>query len=161
MIIDGGSCVNIASERLVKKLALLIIVHPRPYRLQWPSEKGKLVMDRQVEVMFILGGYGEDQGNPSAYGRCGRPKNTKKTLKYLSLWARNIAHLDFVQDVGSAIKHKLAYSSSSFEDDKSRSSQDQLRCSRIHHKKTRPRPTPSRPRLTPSRLDQIRPGFTA
>ncbi|RDX75771.1 hypothetical protein CR513_44313, partial [Mucuna pruriens] len=50
MIIDGGSCVNVASERLVKKLALPTIVHQRP-------EKGELLVDRQVEVMFTLGGY--------------------------------------------------------------------------------------------------------
>ncbi|RDX97767.1 hypothetical protein CR513_19431, partial [Mucuna pruriens] len=32
-IIDDGSCVNMASERLVSKLALSTIIHPRPYRL--------------------------------------------------------------------------------------------------------------------------------
>ncbi|RDY11890.1 hypothetical protein CR513_03386, partial [Mucuna pruriens] len=57
MIIDEEICVNVASERLVKKLALPTIVHPRPYTLQWLSEKGKLLVDRQVEVMFTLEGY--------------------------------------------------------------------------------------------------------
>ncbi|RDY09305.1 hypothetical protein CR513_06331, partial [Mucuna pruriens] len=57
MIINGGSCVNIASERLVKKLALPTIVHPRSYRLQWLSKKGELLVDKKVEVMFTLGGY--------------------------------------------------------------------------------------------------------
>ncbi|RDY04460.1 hypothetical protein CR513_11826, partial [Mucuna pruriens] len=33
VIIDGGSCVNVVSERLVSKLALPTIIHPRPYRL--------------------------------------------------------------------------------------------------------------------------------
>ncbi|RDX83286.1 hypothetical protein CR513_35812, partial [Mucuna pruriens] len=40
MIINWGNCVNVASERLVKKLALPTIVHLRPYRLLWLSEKG-------------------------------------------------------------------------------------------------------------------------
>ncbi|RDX65479.1 hypothetical protein CR513_55861, partial [Mucuna pruriens] len=47
IIIDGGSCVNMASERLVGKL----------YRLQWLSEHGELVVNRQVEVAFTLGRY--------------------------------------------------------------------------------------------------------
>jgi hypothetical protein len=34
MIIDGGSCANVASDTLVKKLNLSCIKHPRPYRLQ-------------------------------------------------------------------------------------------------------------------------------
>ncbi|RDX73951.1 hypothetical protein CR513_46364, partial [Mucuna pruriens] len=48
MIIDP-SCVNVSSERLVKKLALPISVHQ--------SEKGELLVDRQAEVIFTLGGY--------------------------------------------------------------------------------------------------------
>ncbi|RDY14579.1 hypothetical protein CR513_00344, partial [Mucuna pruriens] len=36
IIIDGGSCVNLASETLVSKLSLPTIVHPRLYRLNWP-----------------------------------------------------------------------------------------------------------------------------
>ncbi|RDY04733.1 hypothetical protein CR513_11515, partial [Mucuna pruriens] len=57
MIINGVSCVNMASERLVKKLTLPIIVHLRSYRLHWLSEKGELLVDSQAEVMFTLGGY--------------------------------------------------------------------------------------------------------
>ena len=34
MIIDGGSCANVASDTLVKKLNLNCIKHPRPYRFQ-------------------------------------------------------------------------------------------------------------------------------
>ncbi|RDX88819.1 hypothetical protein CR513_29527, partial [Mucuna pruriens] len=41
-----GSCVNVASERLVKQLALPTIVHRTSYRLQWLSEKGGLLMDK-------------------------------------------------------------------------------------------------------------------
>ncbi|RDX83284.1 hypothetical protein CR513_35810, partial [Mucuna pruriens] len=43
IIIDGGNCVNVASERLVRKLVLPTIVHPRLYTLQWLSEHGMLV----------------------------------------------------------------------------------------------------------------------
>ncbi|RDX75722.1 hypothetical protein CR513_44361, partial [Mucuna pruriens] len=44
----GGYFMNVASERLVRKLALLVIVYPRPYRLQCLSEHGELVFDRKV-----------------------------------------------------------------------------------------------------------------
>ncbi|RDY12040.1 hypothetical protein CR513_03221, partial [Mucuna pruriens] len=39
MTIDGGSCMNVASERLVKKLVIPTIIHLRPYRFQSLSEK--------------------------------------------------------------------------------------------------------------------------
>ncbi|RDY13986.1 hypothetical protein CR513_01010, partial [Mucuna pruriens] len=55
IIIDESSYVTVASERLVKKLALPTLVHPRPYRLQWLSEHGELVVNQQVEVAFTLG----------------------------------------------------------------------------------------------------------
>ncbi|RDX97893.1 hypothetical protein CR513_19268, partial [Mucuna pruriens] len=50
VIINGGSCVNVVSERLVKKLTLPTIVHPRP-------EKGEVLVDKQIEVAFTLGAY--------------------------------------------------------------------------------------------------------
>jgi hypothetical protein len=34
MIIDEGSCANVASNTLMKKLNLSCIKHPRPYKLQ-------------------------------------------------------------------------------------------------------------------------------
>ncbi|RDX65704.1 hypothetical protein CR513_55616, partial [Mucuna pruriens] len=48
-IINGGN--------YMKKLALPTIVHLRLYRLQWISEKRELLLDKQVKVMFTLGGY--------------------------------------------------------------------------------------------------------
>ena len=33
MIIDGGSCTNVASTTLVEKLGLPLLKHPRPYKL--------------------------------------------------------------------------------------------------------------------------------
>ena len=34
LIVDGGSCTNVASTRVVKKLALPTISHTKPYKLQ-------------------------------------------------------------------------------------------------------------------------------
>ncbi|XP_040864975.1 uncharacterized protein [Glycine max] len=44
LIIDGGSCTNVASSKLVSKLNLDTQLRPRPYRLQWLSE------DEEVKV---------------------------------------------------------------------------------------------------------------
>ena len=44
LIVDGGSCTNVASSRLVTKLNLETKPHPRPYKLQWLSE------DEEVKV---------------------------------------------------------------------------------------------------------------
>ena len=57
MIIDGGSCTNVASTTLVERLNLSTSKHPRPYRLQWLSDNGELKVDRQVLVSFTIGDY--------------------------------------------------------------------------------------------------------
>ncbi|RDY10278.1 hypothetical protein CR513_05214, partial [Mucuna pruriens] len=43
-----------ASERLVSKLALPTTVHPRSYKLQWLSERGEVIVNRQVGVAFTI-----------------------------------------------------------------------------------------------------------
>ncbi|RDY03940.1 hypothetical protein CR513_12402, partial [Mucuna pruriens] len=50
-------CLILASKRLVKKLTLPTIVHPRSYKLLWLTKKVEFLVDKQVEVMFTLGGY--------------------------------------------------------------------------------------------------------
>jgi hypothetical protein len=57
LIIDGGSCTNVASTRLVSKLELETKPHPRPYKLQWLSESVEMLVDKQVEVCFSIGQY--------------------------------------------------------------------------------------------------------
>ena len=42
LIIDGGSCVNVASETMVKKLGLKVQKHPKPYMLQWLNDEGEM-----------------------------------------------------------------------------------------------------------------------
>ncbi|CAJ2661905.1 unnamed protein product [Trifolium pratense] len=57
LIIDGGSCTNVASTRLVTKLNLETKPHPKPYKLQWLNESVEMVVNRQVEVCFEIGKY--------------------------------------------------------------------------------------------------------
>ncbi|XP_030924714.1 uncharacterized protein LOC115951698 [Quercus lobata] len=60
VIIDGGSCTNVASTYLVEKLALTTLKHPQPYRLQWLNECGEIKVRRQVLVALSIGKY-EDE----------------------------------------------------------------------------------------------------
>ncbi|KAI3469143.1 hypothetical protein Pfo_025806 [Paulownia fortunei] len=60
VIIDGGSCTNVASTELVEKLALPTLKHPRPYRLQWVNNNGEIKVTKQVLVAFSVGKY-EDE----------------------------------------------------------------------------------------------------
>ncbi|XP_019435366.1 PREDICTED: uncharacterized protein LOC109341851, partial [Lupinus angustifolius] len=57
LIIDGGSCANVVSTRLVSKLNLVTRTHPTPYRLQWLSEVGEMIVNQQAEIPFSIGKY--------------------------------------------------------------------------------------------------------
>ena len=60
MIIDGGSCTNVASIIMVEKLGLPMVKHPRPYKLQWLNDSGEIRVNKQVLVAFRIGKY-EDE----------------------------------------------------------------------------------------------------
>jgi hypothetical protein len=60
VIIDGGSCTNVASTVMVEKLGLPMVKHPRPYKLQWLNDSGEIRVNKQVLVAFRIGKY-EDE----------------------------------------------------------------------------------------------------
>ncbi|XP_048630695.1 uncharacterized protein LOC125604315 [Brassica napus] len=57
LIIDGGSCTNVASKYLVDTLGLAKTPHPRPYRLKWLNDETELRIAEQVVVSFSIGKY--------------------------------------------------------------------------------------------------------
>jgi len=57
LIVDSGSCCNCCSTRMVEKLNVQIIPHPKPYKLQWINEDGELVLDKKVKVQLSMGNY--------------------------------------------------------------------------------------------------------
>ena len=59
LIIDGGSCTNVASSKLVSKLNLDTQLRPRPYRLQWLSEDEEVKVTQQVEVCLTIRRYND------------------------------------------------------------------------------------------------------
>ena len=60
VIIDGGSCTNVASTTMVEKLGMATCKHPRPYKLQWLNDIGEVRVNKQVLVAFSIGKY-EDE----------------------------------------------------------------------------------------------------
>ncbi|XP_019434099.1 PREDICTED: uncharacterized protein LOC109340813 [Lupinus angustifolius] len=57
LIIDSGSCANVVSTRLVSKLNLVTKSHPTPYRMQWLSKVGEMIVNKQAEICFSIGKY--------------------------------------------------------------------------------------------------------
>ena len=57
MIIDGGSCTNVASTIMVEKLGLSTLKHPWQYKLQWLNDSGEVKVNKQVLVTFWIGKY--------------------------------------------------------------------------------------------------------
>ena len=60
MIIDGGSSANVASTRVVEKLGLPTISHTKPYKLQWLSGEGEIMVNKQVLIIFSIGKYKDE-----------------------------------------------------------------------------------------------------
>ncbi|XP_058006772.1 uncharacterized protein LOC131182140 [Hevea brasiliensis] len=60
MIVDSGSCVNVASTLMVAKLGMRTIKHPRPYKLQWLNECGEIKVNKQVMLAFSIGRYKDE-----------------------------------------------------------------------------------------------------
>jgi hypothetical protein len=56
MIIDGGSCNNLASSDMVDKLALTTKPH-HPYHIQWLNNSGKAKVTKLVWINFAIGSY--------------------------------------------------------------------------------------------------------
>ena len=60
VIIDGGSCTNVASTTLVEKLGMQTSKHPRPYKLQWLNDSGEVRVNKQVLISFSIGKYKDE-----------------------------------------------------------------------------------------------------
>lgn len=57
IIVDNGSCNNIASLELVERLGLRQRRHPAPYKMQWLNDCGALRVKTIVTVHFSVGKY--------------------------------------------------------------------------------------------------------
>jgi len=57
LIVDSRSCCNSCNTRLVNKLALIVLPHPKSYKLHWLNKDGDLTINHQVKVNFSIGKY--------------------------------------------------------------------------------------------------------
>ena len=55
LIIDGGSCTNVYSTKLMRKLNLHITKHLIPYKLQWLNDGDEVKVNKQVLAAFSIG----------------------------------------------------------------------------------------------------------
>ncbi|RDX74850.1 hypothetical protein CR513_45351, partial [Mucuna pruriens] len=60
IIIEGGSCINVASTILVEKINLQTAKHTRSYSLQWLSNIEEVKVDKQVSVPFAIENYKDE-----------------------------------------------------------------------------------------------------
>ncbi|XP_073360229.1 uncharacterized protein [Aegilops tauschii subsp. strangulata] len=59
VIVDGGSCNNLASMEMVEKLSLTTRPLPHPYYIQWFNKSGKVKVTRTVRVHFSISTYAD------------------------------------------------------------------------------------------------------
>ena len=55
VIIDGGSCTNVASDTLVGKLGFETRPLSRPFRLEWLNEAGEQYVKEKLKVPLTIG----------------------------------------------------------------------------------------------------------
>ena len=60
MIIDSGSCTNVASVDMVNKLNLPTRDHAKPYKLNWLDDSKGLNVKKQALVNFSIGNYKDE-----------------------------------------------------------------------------------------------------
>ncbi|XP_021776091.1 uncharacterized protein LOC110739920 [Chenopodium quinoa] len=62
LIIDSGSCTNVASTTLVSKINLETTDHPTPYKLQWLNNHNEVKVTKQTLLSFSIGKLYKDEG---------------------------------------------------------------------------------------------------
>ena len=60
LTVDRGSCANVASTRVVDKPSLSTISHAKPYKLQWLSEEGEIIVNKQILISFSIDKYKDE-----------------------------------------------------------------------------------------------------
>jgi hypothetical protein len=60
VIIDSGSTDNLVSTEMVEKLELETTAHPNPYKVSWLQKGHQVMVSRQCNVEFKIGGYKDE-----------------------------------------------------------------------------------------------------
>jgi len=57
--VDGELCKS-AKHKVVDKLGLPTISHEKPYKLQWLSEEGEIIVNKKVLIAFSIDKYKDE-----------------------------------------------------------------------------------------------------
>jgi hypothetical protein len=60
VIIDSGSTDNLVSTEMVEKLELETTAHPNPYKVSWFQKGHQVMVSKQCQVEFKIGGYKDE-----------------------------------------------------------------------------------------------------
>ena len=60
LIMDRESCSNCCSTRVVEKLNLAMLPHPKPYKLHCLNEDGDFIVKNQVKIQFSIRNYNDE-----------------------------------------------------------------------------------------------------
>jgi len=60
LIMDNESCSNFCSTRVVEKLNVAMLPHPKPYKLHCLNEDGDIIVKTQVKIQFSIGNYKDE-----------------------------------------------------------------------------------------------------
>jgi hypothetical protein len=88
VIVDGGSCRNLASKELCVKLKLKYLPHLHPYYIQWLSDNGEMRVNHMVQVDFEIGPYkdsieagvSQEKSSSSTVGQAGTTDHARVAL---------------------------------------------------------------------------------
>jgi len=61
LIVDGGSCANVASTTTVEKLQLKTEPHPHPYSIQWLNQGKGLQVSTRCLIALSIGKSDKDE----------------------------------------------------------------------------------------------------
>ncbi|KAK1612706.1 hypothetical protein QYE76_036379 [Lolium multiflorum] len=103
VIIDGGSCRNLASKELCTKLKLKYLPHPHPYYIQWLSDNGEM---KESHAGGLMGHFGREKTLLMLADHFYWPKMRRDVDRYQeeTSIARGEEQLDMKKDVKRAVK---------------------------------------------------------
>jgi hypothetical protein len=61
VIVDSGSTNNLVSTKMVEKMELETVAHPRPYKVSWLQKGHQVNVTKQCLVEFKIGGYKDER----------------------------------------------------------------------------------------------------
>ncbi|XP_031131787.1 uncharacterized protein LOC116033168 [Ipomoea triloba] len=111
VIIDSGSCTNVASVAMVKFLQLPLLDHPNPYRLQWLTDVGEVRVTKQALIPLSINIYSDEilcdiVPMQAAHVLLGRPWQFDRKINFDGMTNTYMFHMDGARYVLSPLAPK-------------------------------------------------------